>query len=846
MKTRLLLLIFIIFSLNAISQTDTEFWFAAPEVSSNNYNFDIPIVFRISTSNQASTVTLSQPANPSFSPITVNIAANSTATIDVSTFLDMVECKPANTVLNYGIYITASQPVTAYYEIISTQCGGCNPEIYALKGKNSLGTYFLIPSQTNYSNSPNYNPLPFSSFIIVATENNTSLTITPSNNIVGHQANVPFTINLNKGQTYSATATSQLANLHLQGSVVNSNKPVAITYSDDLLIGPSGCADLAGDQIVPVNMVGMEYIVVKGGLYIERVSVLGTQNNTGIYINGNSTPAATIGLGQTYEFTLTDPSAYIKASNPVYVLHTSGNGCEIGAALLPSIICTGSQQIGFARTSSVPFYLNLVVLTTSVGFFELNGNTSYITPSMFSIVPGTSGLWSFAHILFNTTQIPIDQASLIRLTNGDVFQMGIINGDVGGGCSYGYFSKFNSLAANAGPDQFICLGKSANLNASGGSNYVWSSSGTLSKLNISNPIATPLETTTYIVTISNNFGCSMTDSVIVTVISSPVATASGNSVCSGQTIRLIAEGGTGYNWSGPDNFSSTTKETVIENASIASTGKYTVIVTGNNDCSDTASVIVTVNPMPDVSVFPNPAIICSGNSVSLAASGATTYLWSPDKGLSSSTGANIIASPEESTTYTVIGANPGCSDSITVSIEVKPLPIASFIIEPEAVSIYNSFVNFYDKSIGTPPPNRWHWTLGNGDTSNISNFNYKYRQSGNYRVTLMVYNEFGCSGYYFKDISVQFDHSVYIPNAFNPDDLVNNTFLVYGKGLFEFNLKIFNRWGMMLFESDNISKGWDGKFNGNNQPQGVYIYRLFFKDASDKKHNMFGTITLLK
>ncbi len=188
-------LLFVLISYNIIcySQVDNEFWFAAPDVSVGDNNFDIPIVLRISTLNNASNVVISQPANPTFLPINVNIPANSTTTVDLSSYIDNIENKPANTILNYGLHIVSDNLVTVYYEVVSSYCN-CNPEIFALKGKNAIGTQFFIPSQATYSNSTIHFPLPFSSFDIVATENNTIVTINPKKNIVGHIANTPFNI----------------------------------------------------------------------------------------------------------------------------------------------------------------------------------------------------------------------------------------------------------------------------------------------------------------------------------------------------------------------------------------------------------------------------------------------------------------------------------------------------------------------------------------------------------------------------------------------------------------------------------------------------------------------------
>jgi hypothetical protein len=175
-----LLILCSLLSLAAVAQTDTEFWFAAPEVSVNSANFDRPIVFRLTAYNQASTIIISQPANLGFTPITVNLAANATNSVDLTPWIDQIENKPADAILNYGLLITATTPITAYYEVVSQQCL-CNPEIFALKGRNALGTNFFIPAQNFTDNNTGYNPVPYSSFDIIATDDNTVVTITPSN-----------------------------------------------------------------------------------------------------------------------------------------------------------------------------------------------------------------------------------------------------------------------------------------------------------------------------------------------------------------------------------------------------------------------------------------------------------------------------------------------------------------------------------------------------------------------------------------------------------------------------------------------------------------------------------------
>ena len=204
----------------AKAQTDTSFWFVAPEITKASSNLDRPILMRITAYSISSIVKITQPANSNFPTQTISINSNSVATINLTNWIDIIENKPANTILNYGFKITSTNPVTIYYEISSAN----NPEIFVLKGNNALGTDFWISSQNFLDNSTAYIPNTNSSFDLVATNDATTVTIIPSNDIIGHNKNIPFTIILNKGQTYSATAVSNLSGNHLNGSRVLSDK----------------------------------------------------------------------------------------------------------------------------------------------------------------------------------------------------------------------------------------------------------------------------------------------------------------------------------------------------------------------------------------------------------------------------------------------------------------------------------------------------------------------------------------------------------------------------------------------------------------------------------------------
>ena len=246
MKKIFLLISFISLFFSVFSQTGTEFWFAPPNITDDHYPADsINVYITFTCLDTAADITISQPANPGFTPITFSMAANSSHREDMSSVVYLMETKPTNTILNTGLLIEAAHKVSCYYEYDNHN----NPDIFALKGSNALGYEFYIPLQ-NYASFYNhtFSDTAYASFDIIATEDNTSIRIYPPRDVNGHPGLQQFTINLNRGQTYSCAWTGtnyQQPSTHPFGSAVVSNKPIAISIKDDSDHNPSGgCYDL--------------------------------------------------------------------------------------------------------------------------------------------------------------------------------------------------------------------------------------------------------------------------------------------------------------------------------------------------------------------------------------------------------------------------------------------------------------------------------------------------------------------------------------------------------------------------------------------------------------------------
>jgi len=254
----------------------------------------------------------------------------------------------------------------------------------------------------------------------------------------------------------------------------------------------------------------------------------------------------------------------------------------------------------------------------------------------------------------------------------------------------------------------ICNGASVSLTASGAISYAWSPSTGLSATTGAVVVANPTVTKTYTITGTSATGCTNTKTITVIVNALPTITISpaAPSICLGTSVSLTAGGASTYAWSPGTGLNSTTGAIVV--ASPTTTKTYTITGTSNTGCANKKTVIVTVNPLPIITASPAAPTICAGTSVGLTAGGASTYVWSPGTGLSSTTGAIVIANPTITKTYTITGTSlAGCTNKKTVIVTVNPLPVitaspaAPSICIGASVNLTASGANTYAWSPGT-------------------------------------------------------------------------------------------------------------------------------------------------
>ena len=320
-----------------------------------------------------------------------------------------------------------------------------------------------------------------------------------------------------------------------------------------------------------------------------------------------------------------------------------------------------------------------------------------------------------------------------------------------------------------------------------------------------------------------------------------------STVCIGsiRNYKVIGDSGSVYKWqiNGGNILSNPIKDSIIVKwGNIGGIYNIYVIETSIHGCiGDTVFSQVIVNPLLPVAIS-GPDEICIGESITLNAVNALTYHWS-----TGSNSQSITVYPNSNTQYRLIGTTSCSIDTVYQSITVHPKPKADFIYSPN-LPVVGEIINLtYTGS----PVNTYHWYNDlNFMFSDQSNPVYTIQNFENTPISLAVTNEFGCSDSISKTIITNGVVNIWVPNSFTPNgDGLNDIFKAESSAsVKEFNLYIYNRWGQLVFESKNISMGWDGKFFGEEAQQGVYTWVLTFQSDNSRKTvaRKNGQITLYR
>jgi gliding motility-associated-like protein len=268
--------------------------------------------------------------------------------------------------------------------------------------------------------------------------------------------------------------------------------------------------------------------------------------------------------------------------------------------------------------------------------------------------------------------------------------------------------------------------------------------------------------------------------------------------------------------------------------------------------------VITIHPLPGVDFALAQTHVCAGAEFSLIDLSATSdgsdmisWTWWVD-GQMVSHDQHPTLTADNAGAYNIrleVTTDKGCTNDSTdyLSLLVRPLPVAGFISEDE-ISMANPVVNVINTS--TEDVTTWRYVFGDGNYATFEDGTHIYEQWGTYPIIQYVTNTFGCKDTAVRYITVHPDIMVYIPNAFTPDgNGHNDVFLpvITGSEITYYNLQIFNRWGEMIFRSNDESIGWDGSVNGIETQDGAYTWLLEMRHIqSDDAIKKQGSVTLLR
>lgn len=293
---------------------------------------------------------------------------------------------------------------------------------------------------------------------------------------------------------------------------------------------------------------------------------------------------------------------------------------------------------------------------------------------------------------------------------------------------------------------------------------------------------------------------------------------------------------------------------VIHNYASPGTYKVWLVLADTNYCNAPDSISLTINISDKVKAsFTTDTISCAPYDAvfTYTGLGGQNFLWSFGDN-TTSTDKDPVHTYTNPGTYFVklIVTDPGtCNliDSALATIVARGKPTSKFVFTPNPPQS-NTPVNFTNQSFGAI---RYQWNFGDGEIINTTKrdtaIEHAYNVGGTYNACLIAYNDAGCTDTSCATIVAKVIPAYDVPNAFTPNgDGINDNVNVKGFGIKNIDWKIYNRWGTLLFQTNNLKQGWNGRVNGILQPQDVYTYILEVEFYDGKKDLKKGDITLLR
>ncbi len=774
---------------------------------------------------------------------------------------------PSNpTILPSGVI---DNMVTGVSYTVTVAIGGCPPSGASLPFSNAA--QLLTPAPPTITSTPatctadGSSTIDFYNAAITYAFTPAGPTAGAGGAISGMITGTSYTVTADNGQCTSNPSNpfSNVAQLPpAVGSITGS-----LTYcaGSNTTLTASGGASYIWASVAPPAIIGATpSVTVTQGTYAVEVTGANGCKDT-VITTVTATPGAVV--------TITGQLTYCQGSNTTLTANgaTSYVWNDAGNSITPAITVTqGSYTVTGTDGNGCTATANATVTENPLPAAAISGSLTYCTGGNTTLTAsgGVGYIWNNGQ---TTATVTVTQGTY-TVTVADA-----------NGCtatSSATVTESTSLTVNISGTLTYCPGASTTLTATGGSGYVWSEASTTAAITVTQG--------TYSVTASDITGCTGTATATVTETVAPVVTITGTlTYCPGANTTLTANGAVGYVWNDPTN-STTASITVTQ-------GSYTVTGTDGTGCTATATATVTENVAPVVTVS-GLLTYCTGGNTTLTASGGGGYLWSGGEttasvtvtqgtysvtatdatGCTGNTTVNVTESstlavsitgtltycPGASTTitatggtsytwntgattdvitatagvYTVTATDASCSGTASANVTqtvVTPLALADVTACDDSTAVVNAGSGFVS----------YLWSTGE-TTQTIGT-----QTAGAYSVTVEDAN--GCSpsgsaNVTFESCVVE-NFSLFIPNAFSPNgDGNNEKFQCFGSGVIFTDIKVFNRWGEKVFDTNNMFDGWDGTNKGEQCKPGVFTYSINVISADGKSNKYKGTITLIR
>ena len=677
------------------------------------------------------------------------------------------------------------------------------------------------------------NPIPTSNFIVASTT----------------CANEPVNVSYTGSASPSANYT-----WNFDGGIVSSGSgqgPYTVSWKNvrnyllSLTVAENGCTSPQASMPLRVTGVPVASISPVSNICIGQTSNVSFTGNTGNgsifnWYFGNATVISGSGQGP---YTLQWNSA---GNNHVQV-EVNDNGCISQSFIDVKVFDkpTSDFIIGNTVCANTPVLMNYTGTASSSANYNwlFNGGT---------IVSG-SGAGPYS-VVWNSTGVI--SVSLSVNENGCLSTPTVLS------------AVINPLpVVFAGNDQTVCSGTPVSIGSTSvaGETYEWTPSANLSNSSISNPTATTINNTSesiqnlFILSTTNSIGCKNTDTVSVSTYPTPVINFQkpaaqclrGNSFLISALANI--QTGMNYSWSfSPEANIASSNQSVVS-LTYSTVGIFPILLTGDYNGCPASSYIdsVSVYEMPISNFYPVITSGCEPLTVpfkNISIGNTNSYYWNfGDGGVDASSNAVHVFqhAGEYTVSLTAVNKN-GCSvdTSYHSIISVYSKPVGQFATNPDFTDIVLpvfQFQNYSSNAVSSI------WNFGDSDSSNVWSPSHTYSDTGSYLITLKLTSANGCTDTVKGLVRVEDSFSFYVPNSFTPNgDGVNDSFKGYGVSIKNYLMNIYNRWGELIYTTDNYERPWDGRLKSEVVQNDVFVYRIVLTDQHDHKHTYLGNVSVIK